>query len=210
MTLGRTASNAIKIKTDGGTTRAVECACCGGVGCQITQAQFDAIRYGFTTNIVGTQGIGIIVPVIQLYEYSFQNPEADREEIFGALENEANMGSQGTSYEYTVSTTGPFACIVNGPEGSGITYPIEYYNQNFESVKLYWFYTAYIPNNTAISPTYFLTASEGVVYSRTETECQNDGNPPTIVTKDYKSSLDFCGESLYKLVLEGDAWPPQP
>jgi len=30
MTLGRTASNAIKIKTDGGTTRAVECACCGG------------------------------------------------------------------------------------------------------------------------------------------------------------------------------------
>ena len=29
MTLGRTASNAIKIKTDNGTTRAVECACCG-------------------------------------------------------------------------------------------------------------------------------------------------------------------------------------
>jgi len=32
MTLGRTASNAIKIKTDG-TTRAVNCACCGGCGC---------------------------------------------------------------------------------------------------------------------------------------------------------------------------------
>lgn len=30
MTLGRTSSGAIKIKTDGGTTRAVECACCGG------------------------------------------------------------------------------------------------------------------------------------------------------------------------------------
>jgi hypothetical protein len=29
MTLGRTSSNAIKIKTDSGTTRAVECACCG-------------------------------------------------------------------------------------------------------------------------------------------------------------------------------------
>lgn len=28
MTLGRTSSNAIKIKTDGGTARAVECACC--------------------------------------------------------------------------------------------------------------------------------------------------------------------------------------
>jgi hypothetical protein len=31
MTLGRTSSNAIKIKTDGGL-RAVECACCGGGG----------------------------------------------------------------------------------------------------------------------------------------------------------------------------------
>ena len=34
MTLGRTADNKIKIKTDGGTTRAVNCACCAGVcGC---------------------------------------------------------------------------------------------------------------------------------------------------------------------------------
>jgi hypothetical protein len=32
MTLGRTASNAIKIKTDGGL-RAVNCACCGTCGC---------------------------------------------------------------------------------------------------------------------------------------------------------------------------------
>jgi len=35
MTLGRTASGAIKIKTDGGL-RAVECACCGGCGCAAT------------------------------------------------------------------------------------------------------------------------------------------------------------------------------
>ena len=35
MTLGRTSSGAIKIKTDsaGGGLRAVECACCGGCGC---------------------------------------------------------------------------------------------------------------------------------------------------------------------------------
>jgi len=33
MTLGRTSSGAIKIKTDGGL-RAVNCACCGGCGCQ--------------------------------------------------------------------------------------------------------------------------------------------------------------------------------
>lgn len=33
MTLGRTADNAIKIKVDNGTTRAVNCACCGVCGC---------------------------------------------------------------------------------------------------------------------------------------------------------------------------------
>jgi hypothetical protein len=33
MTLGRTPTGAIKIKTDGGL-RAVECACCGGCGCR--------------------------------------------------------------------------------------------------------------------------------------------------------------------------------
>ena len=38
MTIGRTASNAIKIKTDGGL-RAVECACCGGCGCGIQVPQ---------------------------------------------------------------------------------------------------------------------------------------------------------------------------
>jgi hypothetical protein len=38
MTLGRTSSGAIKIKTDeaGGGLRAVECACCGGCGCSLS------------------------------------------------------------------------------------------------------------------------------------------------------------------------------
>jgi hypothetical protein len=209
MTLGRTSSGAIKIKTDGGL-RAVECACCGSLGCQITQAQFNAIRYGFTTNISGTQGIGTIVPIIQLYEYSFQNPTEDREEIFGALENQANMGSQGGVYEYIVSTTGPFTCIVDGPPGSGITYPVTYYNQNTEYLSLYWFYTAWIPNNPQIAPTYFLNQINGAEYLRTEIECPNDGGFPNTVTKDYKQSGDLCGEPLYKLVLDGASWPPQP
>jgi hypothetical protein len=199
MTLGRTSSGAIKIKTDVGL-RAVECACCGSLGCQITQAQFNAIRYGFTTNFSGTQGIGTRVQVNQGYEYSYQNIAEDRLEIFGALEGGGN---------YTVSTTGPFTCIVDGPPGSGVTYPVEFYNEDVESAFLYWFYTAYIPNDTAIAPTYFLTASTGLVYDRTETECPNDGGFPNYVTKDYKRG-DLCGEPLYKLVLEGADWPPQP
>jgi len=209
MTLGRTSTGAIKIKSDGDITSAVECACCGGGGCQITQAQFNAVRYGFTTNISATEGIGTIVPIIQLYEYSFQNPEEDREEIFGLLENQSNIGSQGSPYEYIVSTTGPFTCIVDGPPGSGITYPVTYSNQNKENLSLYWFYTAWIPNNPQIAPTYFLDASNGVIYTRAETECPNDGGAPDIVEKDYKASFDLCGQPLYKLVLEGAAWPPQ-
>jgi hypothetical protein len=35
MILGRTSSGAIKIKTDGGTTRAVECACCSACPCPL-------------------------------------------------------------------------------------------------------------------------------------------------------------------------------
>jgi hypothetical protein len=209
MILGRTPAGAIKTKTDGGL-RAVECACCGGE-CKITQAQFDAIRYGFTTNITGTQGIGTIVPVIQLYEYSFQNPEENREEIYGALENESNTEGQGGPYKYLVSDTGPFTCIVDGPQGSGITYPVTYYTENIETLRLYWFYTAWIPNNTQIAPTYFLNAVNGAEYKNANKyECPNDGGLPNTVVKDYKSSLDLCGKPLYKLVLEGADWPPQP
>ena len=40
MTLGRTASNAIKIKVEDGTTRAVECACCCALNCTGTYSAF--------------------------------------------------------------------------------------------------------------------------------------------------------------------------
>ena len=39
MTLGLTSSGAVKIKTDGGTTTAVECACCGTCSCGISIPQ---------------------------------------------------------------------------------------------------------------------------------------------------------------------------
>ncbi len=185
----------------------VACGCCET--CTITEDQFNAIRYGFTTNIVETQGIGTIVPVIQLYEYSIQNEAMDREEIFGALENINNTGSQGGPYKYIVSTTGPFTCIVDGPPGSGITYPVTYNNINTEYISLYWFYTAWIPNNPQVPPTYFLNPSNGAEYLRTEIECPDDGGMPNDVIKDYKESGDLCGELLYKLVLEGEPWPPQ-
>lgn len=59
MTLGRTSSGAIKIKTDGGTTRAVECACCAPCedysfnGKIITKEAFNSWRKGGTIQVSG-------------------------------------------------------------------------------------------------------------------------------------------------------------
>lgn len=58
MTIGRTASNAIKIKTDGGTTRAVECSCCvsAGCGCSIMSGNIQSIIA--TANQISVNGRG--------------------------------------------------------------------------------------------------------------------------------------------------------
>ena len=43
MTLGRTSSGKIKIKTAGGGLRAVNCACCGGCGCASVSVSVDLL-----------------------------------------------------------------------------------------------------------------------------------------------------------------------
>ena len=49
MILGRTASNAIKIKTDGGL-RAVNCACCGGCGCDTPMGELKDVMRNVTSS----------------------------------------------------------------------------------------------------------------------------------------------------------------
>ena len=89
MTLGRTASNAIKIKTDGGL-RAVECACCGCTPIYVdtlgpflygsiedmwTKPKLDAwANSPFTVNIdIGVRGrsasLSVTAPVVCKYDY---------------------------------------------------------------------------------------------------------------------------------------------
>jgi hypothetical protein len=80
MTLGRSPSGAIKIKTDGGL-RAVECACCGGIECQITEEQLNNIRYGGTTGIAGMMKQIEFFPD---YEFSYFDDEGN-EQIIGYL-----------------------------------------------------------------------------------------------------------------------------
>jgi hypothetical protein len=57
MTLGRTASNAIKIKTDGGTTRAVNCACCVPLVCGCMYAPSNLITTIESATNVSVNGI---------------------------------------------------------------------------------------------------------------------------------------------------------
>ena len=124
MTLGRTASNAIKIKTDG-TTRAVNCACCGG--CSITEAQFNAIRYGGTTNIAAPYQ----TTFVQDYEYSFFDAEGN-EAIFGQL-------SAGEIF----SNINPYIrnCVYNFPPPMPGTYTVPTTLSGIAAINFVIFYT---------------------------------------------------------------------
>lgn len=56
MTLGRTSSGAIKIKTDSPGLRAVECACCGGCGCYSAPVSGDLLTALQNINSVTCNG----------------------------------------------------------------------------------------------------------------------------------------------------------
>ena len=69
MTLGRSSTGAIKIKTDaeGGGLRAVECACCGGCGCQTSPSAalipiLDAATYATCNGLPPTNWIFVSLP----------------------------------------------------------------------------------------------------------------------------------------------------
>jgi hypothetical protein len=68
MTLGRTSSGAIKIKTDGGTTRAVECACCSTCRpCQVDISQ----NASFLQTLQNATGVSINLPQTEYSDYLF-------------------------------------------------------------------------------------------------------------------------------------------
>jgi len=66
MTLGRTSSGAIKIKTDGGL-RAVNCACCGCRPCQVDISQ----NASFLQTLQNATGVSINLTPTQYSDYFF-------------------------------------------------------------------------------------------------------------------------------------------
>jgi hypothetical protein len=70
MTLGRTPTGAIKIKTDGGL-RAVECACCGGCECDSAQPIPPPEEPNFIPKLKGTDPNPFTILTIQAFGYTF-------------------------------------------------------------------------------------------------------------------------------------------
>ena len=189
MTLGRTDKNKIKIKTDSPKgTRAVNCACCGG--CSITEAQFNAIRYGGTTNIAAPYQ----TTFVQDYEYSFFDAEGN-ETIFGQL-----------SADEIFSNINPYIrdCVYNFPPPMPGTYTVPTTLSGIAGINFIVFYTANIPANPNSAKKYILGASTfGELYDEGCFWCS--GSEPDdfgVYTKKYISPP--CGTAFYRALMEAD------
>ncbi len=118
MTLGRTSSGAIKIKTDSPGLRAVECTCCGGGGCSISQAQIDWLRT-VTAYKASAPFVGPNMSVISLTtrQPNIASPGADDFEKFTPDGSGIYSGITGTSsceYDCQAYPDGGYYC----PDGS--------------------------------------------------------------------------------------------
>jgi hypothetical protein len=184
MTLGRSSSGAIKIKTDGGL-RAVECACCGGIECQITEEQLNNIRYGGTTGIAGMMKQIDFYPD---YEFSYFDDEGN-EQIIGYLfapESAYSETYPGQCWEYVDFFPYQFS------NSQGVFMPE---------------YGIYIPANPASPKIYTLGLGGGDLAIRSCFLCSGEqveeADFPTTYEK-MKISPP-CGDALYKAFMEYDA-----
>jgi hypothetical protein len=117
MTLGRTASNAIKIKTDGGL-RAVECACCAPAcedysfnGLIITKEAYDSWRKGGTIQVSGS-----VFDTSSNIQYQ--------------IDNGCPNGTCSWSYSNTI-TVPPNTCVFQfADSGQSVSCSSSYYGEN--------------------------------------------------------------------------------
>ena len=192
MTLGRSSSGAIKIKTDGGL-RAVECACCGGGGCvtTITEAQFNQIRFGGTANIAGNFPETSSPSYYQIYDYS--TPLDNGDSVFGACKIDRIQ---------KIKNTGISQCVYTYPEGgpSG-TYSVNNQDKYIEILNIeYLFYNAFIPSDPSQEGTYDISAAvqfEGI--------CEYcDGEPDAGIKVKHRFYLNqvLCGQDLWEFIKE--------
>ena len=188
MTLGLTSSGAVKIKTDGGL-RAVECACCGSGACAITEAQFNTIRYGGTTNIAAP----FQTSFVQDYEYSFFDAEGN-ENIFGQL-----------SANQIFSNINPYMrnCVYNFPPPMPGTYTLPTTLSGIAAISFIILYSAIIPADPNSAKEYYLGVGLNNLYEEGCFWCS--GVEPDDFGAYSKISLSPpCGIPFYKALMEAD------
>lgn len=105
MTLGRTASNAIKIKTDAGTTRAVECGCCGGdCACGSATPINPQDDPDFTKKLRGDPGVTPYTQVSVSYSID-ANFNKSTESMTGAWQSVDGLGCYGDPFKVFVGNS---------------------------------------------------------------------------------------------------------
>jgi hypothetical protein len=188
MIIGRTPGGLIKTKTAGGL-RAVNCACCGGPSCAITEAQFNTIRYGGTTNIAAP----FQTTFVQDYEYSFFDAEGN-ETIFGQL-----SGNQ------IFSNINPYMrnCVYNFPPPMPGTYTVPTTLSGFAAISVIILYSAIIPADPNSAKEYYLGVGLNSLYQEGCFWCS--GVEPDDLNTYSKIFLEPpCGIPFYKALMEAD------
>jgi hypothetical protein len=183
MTLGRTSSGAIKIKTDGGL-RAVECGCCGG--CKpVTLEQYNAVAYGGTADLAGPlSAIFKNVPFIQEYSYSYTTDDSVITEGYVV------------GYKYKQTKIGNITCE---------DIDVDLYHRELVIVRIDTKSTVY--NDPAREAIYELNAYEAVAGVSEDYACGEDPYFPKY--NDIYLSAAYCGPELYLwLMAAGPSQPP--
>lgn len=195
MVLGRTSSGAIKIKTDG-STRAVNCGCCGDDpgGCEITEAQFNAIRFG------GTYDIGALTfPNVRNQEF-YQDFEDETTDSSGTTTITGSIS--GFSYD---SIDAPVECIYTPPGYPeppwDFTYTVNETAYTGEFVEFYASYTAVISASGAA--TYTLQADYALA-TRGCSSCSATEPDTRVDHTEWTSGGDLCGAAFYRWLMEAD------
>jgi len=196
MTLGRTESGAIKIKTDtaGGGLRAVECACCGGRGCQITEQQFNAVLNGGTANLAGGLLLNSLVKNFTFSQtYSFTYESNGKNITF------AEVRGNGVHAEVIRSVT----CEARFPWGGEETYPIQMDFKRMEAAiaNILLYSEVPVTPDPLNPPIYTLNAALAMSIREDHYECDPD-NPFFPRFNTVFQSCALCGEVLYSWLME--------
>jgi hypothetical protein len=125
MTLGRTPTGAIKIKTDGGL-RTVGCACCGGCGCGSALPINPPSDPDFTKKLRGDAGVSAFTQVSINYSISVSGTGRSASGTMNGAWGEALVNDPEGAYPCADYVNGEWVEVIKAFAGSNCTSPPSY------------------------------------------------------------------------------------